>query len=158
MNMLNNIVLVGGAVALAGFFYLLPPPNVADIVLIYEKTTCYGTCPSYVVRVYKDGTVQFEGKEFVKWKGSLERKISLRALQTILNKANKINFWRLNNVYDANITDIPSTFVTIRNPQTKTMHKVKARANMPPKLVTFNKELHKKWKSMFPIGGGNGGL
>jgi len=40
-----------------------------DAMVTLERTACYGTCPIYSVTVYRDGTVVYDGKQFVKIKG-----------------------------------------------------------------------------------------
>ena len=51
-------------------------PKRQKLLLTYERTTCYGTCPSFLVSVYKDGRVAYEGRKFVKIAGKAEFKLS----------------------------------------------------------------------------------
>src|SRR6202171_787505 len=44
-------------------------PGKNDFVTL-ERTVCFGTCPSYLVTITSDGTVTFEGRDFVKTKGT----------------------------------------------------------------------------------------
>jgi hypothetical protein len=46
-----------------------------DAVITLERTVCYGTCPSYKVTLTGDGTVVYEGQNFVRVQGRQEKKI-----------------------------------------------------------------------------------
>jgi hypothetical protein len=37
--------------------------------LTFTRSPCFGTCPVYVVRVFNDGTVEYDGQAYVKHKG-----------------------------------------------------------------------------------------
>jgi hypothetical protein len=78
-----------------------------------ERTSCYGTCPSYKVTAYRDGRVQYEGKDEVKIKGKRISAISPTNFAMLAKKVEEIGFFRLNNEYSS-ITnpDGSSTFVT----------------------------------------------
>lgn len=40
-----------------------------DVTITLERTVCFGVCPDYVVTVHGDGTVEYEGRNFVAVKG-----------------------------------------------------------------------------------------
>ncbi|MDI1242590.1 MAG: DUF6438 domain-containing protein [bacterium] len=46
--------------------------NREKLLVAYERTTCYGTCPSFLVSIYNDGRVTYEGRKFVKVSGKAE--------------------------------------------------------------------------------------
>lgn len=52
-----------------------PPQPLAPIVREHvllasiHRGACYGTCPIYTLAVYRDGTVEYEGRAYVKTKG-----------------------------------------------------------------------------------------
>jgi hypothetical protein len=88
-----------------------------------ERTTCYGTCPSYVVTLLADGNVTFEGREYVKKKGALKKKIAPSALAPIYKKIEEIRFWELEDSYRikkspdgsfSRVTDLPTQYVTVK--------------------------------------------
>jgi hypothetical protein len=37
-----------------------------EVMATLERTACYGTCPMYSLTVYRDGTVEYNGEQFVK--------------------------------------------------------------------------------------------
>jgi hypothetical protein len=45
------------------------PASKTPVVLWMERQGCYGECPIYRVTLYRDGTVQYDGEEYVKVKG-----------------------------------------------------------------------------------------
>jgi uncharacterized protein DUF6438 len=53
-----------------------PPPPVAThehvLLASLEREMCYGTCPAYKLTVYRDGKVEYFGKEYVKKKGKAD--------------------------------------------------------------------------------------
>jgi len=49
-----------------------------------DRTVCYGTCPSYKLTIKADGSVVFEGREFVKQKGIVKSQISQEQLRALL--------------------------------------------------------------------------
>src|SRR2546429_941742 len=66
-----------------------------------ERTSCYGTCPSYKVIAYRDGRVQYEGKDEVKIKGRQISAISPTNFAMLAKKVEEIGFFRLNNEYNS---------------------------------------------------------
>lgn len=55
-----------------------------DVSMTLERTVCFGTCPSYIVTVNGDGTVNYGGRDFVKVKGAQTRQISQEAVVELL--------------------------------------------------------------------------
>lgn len=57
---------------------------VSDPVISLERQTCYGRCPAYLVQLFADGTVRFEGRQHVPVAGVQQARIDaadVRALQ-----------------------------------------------------------------------------
>src|SRR5919202_5807692 len=40
-----------------------------------ERTACFGTCPAYKVTIRSDGTIIYEGREFVQMKGTYKGEV-----------------------------------------------------------------------------------
>ena len=101
--------------------------GVTEITL--ERTPCFGTCPVYKVTLQNDGTVIFEGKEYVKEAGRRSGKISAKQFQQLVAKVEQIGFFTLNDEYltkknadgsETRITDMPSRITTVkRGPESK---------------------------------------
>jgi TonB family protein len=83
-----------------------------DYVEIY-RSTCYGTCPGYTVRVNADGTIQWEGDAFVDVIGKRTAGISPDESRALLEKFRTAAFWSYCGDYSRSITDNPGTQITV---------------------------------------------
>ena len=97
------------------------PSEVTEISL--ERTRCFGTCPVYKLTVLSDGTVTYDGKEYVKEIGRRSGTISKKQFQELASKAKEIKFFSLKNEYltkeasDGSIvtvTDLPTRIITVK--------------------------------------------
>ncbi len=95
--------------------------QVDGTVITLERTGCYGICPSYKITILGDGTVQFEGKEFVRVKGEAKSRIDMAALESLVKEFVTINYFSLKDEYitikrpdgtESIVTDLPSTITT----------------------------------------------
>lgn len=108
---------------------VVSPDDRADLAFIsLERTGCFGSCPIYVVTLYQDGAVRFEGRDYVKKKGVFVKRVDRAAVERLFEKAESIGFWQLQDTYaiskevkkgdDAIIelppTDLPTRYVTLR--------------------------------------------
>jgi uncharacterized protein DUF6438 len=46
-----------------------PPAPARSPWLKFSRAACFGTCPVYLVRVFNDGSVEYDGQAYVKQKG-----------------------------------------------------------------------------------------
>ena len=111
-----------------------------DPVLLFEKTPCFGTCPTYNVVVYGNGNMTYKGKRFVKFVGEKEFKMSESFVELVLTKSKEINFFEMKELYDQNVTDLPSTITTVIDGENN--KKITARAGIPTELKAFNRWIH----------------
>ena len=92
-----------------------------------ERTVCFGTCPSYQVTIASDGAVTFEGRDFVKSKGTAKAQISPEAFRKLVNEFEKVKYFSLDDRYEPGspgcptaATDSPSARTSIQtNDRTK---------------------------------------
>ena len=89
------------------------------LIISLNKTACFGTCPVYKIKIYNNQSAIFEGIKFVEKEGSYNFKISKKEINTILKKAKKINFQKMEDEYTELITDLPTTYIMINNKQIK---------------------------------------
>ena len=68
-------------------------------VITLERTACYGTCPVYKLTIYDDGTVEYEGLEFVKKTGKAQGQITKDALEDLIREFEKIDYFKLGDSY-----------------------------------------------------------
>src|SRR6266849_6450350 len=69
-------------------------------VIAMERSVCFGTCPSYRVTVASDGTVTFEGRDFVKTKGTATAQIKPDDFNKLVTEFQKIKYFSLDDKYE----------------------------------------------------------
>ncbi|HEU0143155.1 MAG TPA: DUF6438 domain-containing protein [Nitrososphaera sp.] len=96
-------------------------PVPKDAVITLERTICFGNCPSYKLMIYADGVVVYEGREYVKTKGTAKGQIREEALKQLISEFERINFFSLRDTYydqsdgcSAEVTDMPSAKTSIQ--------------------------------------------
>jgi len=85
-------------------------------VIVFKKTPCFGTCPDYDATIYPDGRVTYVGRTNVKLTGTRELKLPATTVTAILTDAQSLGFRKLQEHYSSGATDMPSTFLSIRQP------------------------------------------
>ena len=80
-------------------------------IITIEKTSCFGTCPAYLFKAYPDGNVTYTGKDYVKLVGEYKASISKEELANIKTLFDEADYFSFANVYSANITDLPTTYL-----------------------------------------------
>ncbi|MDA3853272.1 MAG: DUF6438 domain-containing protein [Bacteroidales bacterium] len=84
-------------------------------LIAMRKTPCRGECMVYSLTISNGGLLKYEGKAHVNTIGKREKQLSsneLKALQKEFMEANNSDF---NNEYTAEITDLPSVYLTYTN-------------------------------------------
>jgi hypothetical protein len=99
------------------------PRVAADAMIRLQRTPCLGTCPVYVVTIEADGTVTYEGEQFVRVVGRRQSHIEPAAVTALLARAERIRFDEMRDAYRVidngdgsvtTVTDLPTTIVTVR--------------------------------------------
>lgn len=108
-----------GVIIAATFVLSAPAPARAQSVpkdarVSLERTSCFGECPIYSVSIDADGTVVYDGERFVRVEGRRTDRIPVSRVAALLETAGRIGFFDLKGKYSAMVTDLPTTFVTIR--------------------------------------------
>ena len=106
-----------------------------SLVLSIERTPCFGACKAYRLHVYRSGYATYEGRVNVEKVGMHDARIGRDTLDAILREAERIGFFALNDVYDSQVTDLPST--TIYVALDKRDKRVLGRVGTPPKFKAF---------------------
>jgi hypothetical protein len=114
------------------------PINTApsDTVLVFQRTPCHGTCPIYTATIFRNGKVSYNGERFVPVMGSHELHLDPATVTAMLAEARRINFNQLAPSYTANVSDLPSTIITVFQPGQQ-RHRVLAEANIPAPLQGY---------------------
>ncbi|MFB6258296.1 MAG: DUF6438 domain-containing protein [Flavobacteriales bacterium] len=126
--------------------------NEADRFLYHSRTPCYGKCPVYTLRVDKDGKARLKVKRFLEpGKGRYTGTFDQKSIRRIKEKAQKIDFFNLEKVYDnKDVTDLPSRITELSFDGKE--HRVKNRYGGPDKLEKLEKLIQKtvkqtEWRS-----------
>ena len=99
-------------------------------VLTFQRTPCFGTCPGYLMKVYADGRVEYEGTRAVPMMGQRELQLPPAALANMLHQAQESHFEQFKDSYLSGATDLPSTIIAIRQPNGE-LKKVVIEGNAP---------------------------
>lgn len=91
-----------------------PPPSITagDFVEL-SRSGCYGTCPSYKVKVAENGDVTWSGGGFVEAVGERHSTIASEAAHALLERFKSPAFWALCGGYDASVTDNPTMQIEV---------------------------------------------
>lgn len=87
-----------------------PRHGVTEIGL--ERTACYGACPEYWVVIKSDGTFRYEGKKNVPRTGKKTGRVQDWKFNQLAEFLLESGYMDLEPTYEANITDLPSTYTT----------------------------------------------
>ena len=79
-----------------------------SVSLRLSRGICFGACPSYIVEIKGDGTVNYCGRNFVKDIGTREDSIAEEDVQTLFNRFVEADFEALDDSYKARVSDLPS--------------------------------------------------
>src|SRR5258708_17436292 len=98
-------------------------------LITLERGVCFGTCPSYIVTLAADGTVTWEGRDFVKTKGKATAHIKPEDFNKLVREFERIKFATLDDKYQPgtpscgpSATDMPSAQTSIHlNGKTKSV-------------------------------------
>jgi len=76
-----------------------------DLVITLERTMCPGACPDYLLSVYSDGKIVYEGRHYVAVKGRQERSISKDDVKKLVDEFYRSGYFSLKDRYDPIVND-----------------------------------------------------
>jgi hypothetical protein len=89
-----------------------------NTLISLRKTSCFGDCPVYTFRIFKDGTAKYQGDDFVTEKGNRTFQLTNEELNKLLALLSATEAITMEKKYDdPKITDLSSTFIEVRNQQ-----------------------------------------
>lgn len=110
-----------------------------DLFFGMYRSPCFGQCPVYNIDIKMNGEALLEGKRFFDYEGFHVTKFSEESMQRIIALAEQYGYAGFNNVYDAGVTDVPSTLTILRTDEG--VHWVYDRMNAPEDLRKFETEV-----------------
>jgi hypothetical protein len=110
------------------FSMFMPAPgfsgDLEDITISLERTPCFGFCPDYTVTVFGNGTVLYEGRNFVAVEGEQRGQIPQEDVRELVDEFYDARFFNLRDRYEQSVTDLPSQTTTITiDGQTKSVYR-----------------------------------
>lgn len=101
-----------------------------SLFMSLERTPCFGPCKAYRIDLYRSGYAVYDGRLNMEKEGRHAARIGADTLRTILALAEEKGFFAMQDKYDAEVTDLPSTFLRIAaNGKDK---RVMGRVGQPP--------------------------
>lgn len=89
------------------------PTTTDSVVFRLERTPCFGACKAYRIVVYRSGYAVFEGRANMEKMGPHNGRIGSDTLATIARMAQEKGFFEMADKYDADVTDLPTTYLRI---------------------------------------------
>jgi hypothetical protein len=114
--------------------------NQAPVLLSLERTTCYGRCPYYNIKIYADGRAVYEGKQNVVLLGKYTATVPPSLVQQLLEQAAAIDYANLASKYPTKglgIIDFPVCISSVR--QEGVLKTIYNRNDAPPALVAYER-------------------
>ena len=120
-----------------------------DVVFFLQKTSCFGECPVYTLKVYSNGDVFLNGESYIPYLGCHKSLLSSANLQSLKEKFSKSQFFGFKDQYYEGVTDLPTTYIYYRDGRLK--KKVMDYYGSPQELKDLELLLEKlvdqlKWK------------
>ena len=136
-------LLISGCVAGVGTPTTNPTENVfSDLVITMVRTACHGTCPIYKLAIRGDGTVTYEGQDFVQVKGQQTASLSLAQIQELVSAFEQASFFTLMDYTHVNTTDSPTVITSITlNGQSKTVNHYYGDSSAPQALFDLESKI-----------------
>jgi len=95
----------------------VPFPEVDDLSSVefsLKRTACFGSCPSYEMRITGDGVVTYSGHGWVAVEGKHTDRISAEAVDSLLEAFRKADFYSLDDRYALTASDAPTFIVGLK--------------------------------------------
>lgn len=90
-------------------------PQTADDSVFFriERTPCFGSCPTYKLTIFQDGSATYEGRRFAVREGSYTGHVDAGTMQKLKEAAEAQDFYGMQDKYDKPVTDLPSVIIRI---------------------------------------------
>ena len=92
------------------------PSRQTEPVLVFQRTPCFGRCPTYTATIFADGRVAYDGQRYVPLLGKHTLSLPPTTVTKLLAEARQIHFEQLQERYAGNTSDLPATIITVRQP------------------------------------------
>ena len=100
-------------------FFLPVPLSVAqtgfpadDFSITLKREVCFGTCPDYKVTILGDGSVQYEGREYVRVSGIRRKTVPVSSVEKLVQRLREEDFFHWEEKKEVCI-DFPEVHITV---------------------------------------------
>ena len=131
--------------------------DLTDLVITLERTVCFGACPVYELTIYGNGTVVYEGSEFVRVVGTRTTIISEEKVRLLVSEFEGIDYFALSDSYeDYMVTDLPFAITSFTSDErTKTVRHYHGDLSAPEELTELENRIDeivdsKRWTVRLP--------
>jgi Domain of unknown function (DUF6438) len=125
-------------------------PNVEkNLVVILQRTPCFGQCPAFKIQLFDDGKVVYEGRAYCKRMGTHKATASPELIKAIQQKASDIKYLTFSEKYpkgESMITDIPTTISYIKVGSESKM--IYNNYDAPTELIEFERWLEQQFEGL----------
>jgi len=117
--------------------------NLDDAVITLERTACFGFCPVYTLTIYGDGTVIYDGAEFVSVQDRVETTITEEKIKQLVLEFEAIDYFSLDDNYtERTITDAQTVVTSIMiDGKSKVIKHYHGDFNAPEKLTALEDKI-----------------
>ena len=100
MGFYNKLIFASAFFVLASCSTTTPTID-NDTVVKLKRTACYGSCPVYTVSVKANGVVEYEGHEYVAFKGFQTASLPKESVEQIEKELIKVKFLKMKSHLDS---------------------------------------------------------
>ena len=117
-------------------------PQISEnfLLLIYQKTPCYGPCPAFDAHIYSDGTVRFKAWDNVPFTDTLESSLTRKELKRLKRDISHLPYQGWRTTYLSQRTDQPAVITTFYEEGRETKS-IKHQEGGPEELLLFQKKM-----------------
>ncbi|MEO8606553.1 MAG: DUF6438 domain-containing protein [Chloroflexota bacterium] len=88
--------------------------SASNVAITLERTACFGTCPVYTITILEDGTVNYEGQDFVDVTGKQTSELTPETVKQMVAAFEKAGYFDWKETYDTQIvTDLPTVMTSV---------------------------------------------
>src|SRR5215216_294149 len=84
----------------------------SPVAITLERTACFGTCPVYTITILEDGTVQYNGGDFVQVAGEQTSQIDPALVAQMVEAFADAGYFEWDEAYDTQDVSDLSTVIT----------------------------------------------
>jgi hypothetical protein len=119
-----------------------PAPS-PDLVVSIQREACFGSCPVYGLTVRGDGSVTFEGEDYVLMPGTHTSRLSPESIAELVQAIEEAGYFDLAGSYTSyESTDMPYTTTRVTlNGQTHSIRHYHGDQGAPEQLTRFEKTI-----------------